>query len=444
MRVIITVPSMRKIILSICVCIITIVASAQLTVSGNHFKFDKITGKVTVTVIIFDSIRTSSEITYNPTYTNLNWYKYTDKNTSISNQASLSPEDATGYILVVDGDSTYIWVIDYKKNLPDFKSFVAESKPNDQCDEVKLMINATVPLLSYQTPDSVPHNLQRIFTIKYQTSKWTDKWTTIPASLQEIILPETQISVPAPLCDTYFTLYGDQYANDLGLSIDSITSPLYNAVAVECHITTAVTSPRKHDKNNESEAPYDITQLSISAPFDVQFTGNANEPVAETYKWEIYKDNSNQPLIIRTDKDHLYSFTEKGTYNVKFVASNKYCSNTDSIKITVSESEISAPNVFTPNGDGFNDEFRVAYKSIISFEAWVYNRWGRLVFHWTDPQKGWDGTINGRKAATGPYYYVIKALGSDFDPNSKPIGNTKLRLGEYLLKGDINLLRGKE
>ncbi|HEY5593421.1 MAG TPA: gliding motility-associated C-terminal domain-containing protein [Paludibacter sp.] len=437
---------MRKIILSICVCIITIVASAQLTVTGNHFKFDKIAGKVTVTVIIFDSIRTSSEITYNPTYTNLNWYKYTDKNASISNQASLSPEDATGYILVVDGDSTYIWVIDYKKNHPVFTLFEAEIKPEDQCENVNLLINAAVPVFYYKTVLGDSITIQRDFSITYKTLEWNavnKSWDSKDLS-EPLTFPITKKSVPAPLCDTYFKLSGDQFASELHLSTDSITSPLYNAVAVECHITTAVTSPRKHDKNNESEAPYDVTQLSISAPFDVQFTGNANEPVAETYKWEIYKDNSNQPLIIRTDKDHLYSFTEKGTYNVKFVASNKYCSNTDSIKITVSESEISAPNVFTPNDDGFNDEFRVAYKSIISFEAWVYNRWGRLVFHWTDPTKGWDGTINGRKAATGPYYYVIKALGSDFDPNSKPIGNTKLRLGEYLLKGDINLLRGKE
>jgi len=88
------------------------------------------------------------------------------------------------------------------------------------------------------------------------------------------------------------------------------------------------------------------------------------------------------------------------------------------------------PNVFTPNGDGQNDEFRVAYKSIITFQAWVYNRWGRKVFSWSDPQKGWDGNINGKKATTGPYFYVIKATGSDGV--------------KYLKKGDINLLRGVE
>jgi len=91
---------------------------------------------------------------------------------------------------------------------------------------------------------------------------------------------------------------------------------------------------------------------------------------------------------------------------------------------------LEVPNVFTPNGDGINDEFRVAYQSLTKFEAWIYNRWGRLVYHWNDPQKGWDGNIGGKKAAEGAYFYVIKAVGSDGI--------------KYLKKGDINLLRGKK
>jgi len=107
--------------------------------------------------------------------------------------------------------------------------------------------------------------------------------------------------------------------------------------------------------------------------------------------------------------------------------SNATCSYSDSITVTVSTSSIEAPNVFTPNGDGHNDEFRVAYKSIIQFDAWVYNRWGRLVYKWSDPMKGWDGNIGGKKAAAGAYFYVIKAVGADGK--------------KYKLKGDINLLR---
>jgi hypothetical protein len=66
------------------------------------------------------------------------------------------------------------------------------------------------------------------------------------------------------------------------------------------------------------------------------------------------------------------------------------------------------------------------------------------VFYWNDPQKGWDGKIKGKDAAPGPYFYVIRAYGTDFDPKSERDKVTKRRIGEYILKGDINLLRGAQ
>jgi gliding motility-associated-like protein len=117
-------------------------------------------------------------------------------------------------------------------------------------------------------------------------------------------------------------------------------------------------------------------------------------------------------------------------YNVRLIASNDFCLDTAFVNITVSESAIYAPNVFTPNGDGKNDEFRVAFKSIIQFECWIYNRWGRKMYSWTNPLKGWDGTYNGKKMPEGPYFYVIRAVGSD-----KVV---------HKLKGSVSLLRGRD
>jgi gliding motility-associated-like protein len=432
---------MRKIILSILVCFITLVSMAQkpAVITGNHLIYDKAQGKETVTVIIFDSITSATSIQYDGT--DVKWYNFTDSINPISTFKYYSPEDATGYIIRVDGKQDTIWVIDYNKHKAVFKSFIAENNPKDQCKEVKLLIDADIPQLNYYTPDSGPFPLTRNFTISYGNEKWnanTIKWDTFTTT-DTLTLPATYFSVEAPLIDTYFTLSGDQYGDALNMT-KSITSTKYSAVAVECHITY-ITDYRT--EKNENERP-SKTSISGSAPLDILFSSNANVPVTKYYKWEIYKDkalwNSRQGL----DTEQRYTFTDKGSYNLKLTVSNDYCSYTDStITITVVESWIKAPNVFTPNGDGSNDEFRVAYKSILSFECWVYSRWGRLVYHWTDPQRGWDGTINGRKATPGPYFYVIKAKGSDYDPNSAVNKSTKLRAGEYLLKGDINLLRGK-
>ncbi|MFZ4724046.1 MAG: gliding motility-associated C-terminal domain-containing protein [Paludibacter sp.] len=431
---------MKKTFLLFCLFVITFDLSAQTpTITGTHLKYNQIIGKDTITVILFDSIAATTKIEYSGT--TIKWYKFSDTITPNSTFNYIYPDNATGYVVDVDGKNDTLWVIDYSKLKPTFISFEAEYNPKNQCDDVNLKLNAIVPAISYKTFDGILHNLPaRVFTVTYNTLEWTDKWKDISTSVKDIDLPTSTIKVPAPLCDTYFTLSGDQYAKDLGLPPFTFKSSiLYKAVAVKCYPASIVTV---RNEKNEAERPSLATQISGSAPLDIQFISNANEPVATYYKWTITKGA--QQLITRTDKEIRYTFADAGAYNVKLEASNDYCSNSDSIKITVAESAIYAPNVFTPNGDGLNDEFRVAYKSIISFQAWVYNRWGRLVYTWTDPQKGWDGNISGRKASAGPYYYVIKALGSDFDANSAPIGKTKLRLGEYLLKGDINIIRNKE
>jgi len=67
------------------------------------------------------------------------------------------------------------------------------------------------------------------------------------------------------------------------------------------------------------------------------------------------------------------------------------------------------PNVFTPNGDGFNVFFRpFPYKYIESIDMQIYNRWGSLVFSTKNPEILWDGTNQQSKQACtdGVYYYI--------------------------------------
>lgn len=416
---------MRKVLISVCFILFAVVGSAQLTINGNYLLMEKKNG---VRVIIFDSITSESKIDYRGQ--NVKFFKYNNPTATFL----LPPDDATGYTVEVNGISTdTIFVIDYSNYRPSFSSLELESNGNSQCENMNLLLTGNIPALKYQTPSGTSYTLTRDFNVKYKTMEFVEEWntidTTVTITLPSIALLSHRITVNAPLCDTYFTLSGDQYANKLD-KLDSITSLFYSAVAVKCYPTFIV---EKREGLHEAERPFLSSQLKFSAPLSCEFKSNANEPVAKFYKWEIFKDK--QLLISRSDKDHRYTFTEAGIYNIKLKTSNDklptsnlYCSNTDSVSITISESSLLVPNVFTPNGDLQNDEFRVAYKSIISFQAWVYNRWGRKVFSWTDPQKGWDGNINGKKAVPGPYFYVIKATGSDGI--------------KYLKKGDINLLRG--
>ena len=415
---------MRKIILSVCICLIALFASAaQLsTTSGKFYTTYPGIGYV----FIFNGLNNSSAVVYDSIATNVKWYRFSDPATPVYTGVSSFDqlEDNKGYILEEEnGNKITFWVLDYLLYKP--VSIEPEVNSTTQCKDVTLFF--TIPPMSYKSLSGTSYNLERDFTIKYKQLSWQGTaWAPVDTT-QTVKTPATQLSVPVPYCNTVFTLYGDQYATDLGIIQDSVSSSMYLTYAVISHLTSNVTSrDQGSGHNNEGDFPSSKSPINFSAPIDVQFLSNANEPTTQFYTWGIYKDD--KLILNRTDKDNRYTFTEMGTYKVKLTVSDATCAFSDSITVIVSESEIYVPNVFTPNGDGFNDEFRVAYKSLLTFQCWVFNRWGRQVYYWTDPTKGWDGNINGKKAVPGPYFYIIKATGSD-----KKV---------YKLKGDINLLRG--
>ena len=69
------------------------------------------------------------------------------------------------------------------------------------------------------------------------------------------------------------------------------------------------------------------------------------------------------------------------------------------------------PNVFTPNGDGFNDVFtpmHITPDLINKVKMHVFNRWGRMVFETEDIFINWDGNAVGTHlpCSEGTYFYV--------------------------------------
>jgi gliding motility-associated-like protein len=80
-------------------------------------------------------------------------------------------------------------------------------------------------------------------------------------------------------------------------------------------------------------------------------------------------------------------------------------------------------NVFTPNGDGVNDLFKLAGTNDPCYdvmEAIIINRWGVKVFESIDPLFQWDGKNKGKQdCAEGVYFLIINGTyGSTYDPIS--------------------------
>ena len=68
------------------------------------------------------------------------------------------------------------------------------------------------------------------------------------------------------------------------------------------------------------------------------------------------------------------------------------------------------PSVFTPNGDGFNDNWQIDGIDLYTNPTVkVFNRWGQLVFESVEkPYVSWDGEgINNKSQEIATYYYVI-------------------------------------
>lgn len=67
------------------------------------------------------------------------------------------------------------------------------------------------------------------------------------------------------------------------------------------------------------------------------------------------------------------------------------------------------PNVFSPNGDGYNDTYLVQGVDAEEFLLEVYNRWGMKVFGSTSVNVGWNGRLeNGSEVIPdGTYYYIL-------------------------------------
>ncbi|HSH20852.1 MAG TPA: gliding motility-associated C-terminal domain-containing protein, partial [Draconibacterium sp.] len=192
-----------------------------------------------------------------------------------------------------------------------------------------------------------------------------------------------------------------------------------------------------------TKADFSIDKENGEAPLTVTFTNNSENGTPGQYEWFFFRDlddikreseGSSTPVdsieIVAYDDNPVYTYEYSGTYMVKLVSKKitgqQVCVDTVYLKdyIVADTSFIAVPNVFTPNGDGTNDEFVVKFWSMQSIEIDIFNRWGKRVHHWesgnvrgfegTWTETVWDGRgMGGRYASPGVYYYVVKGEGRD-------------------------------
>ncbi len=187
-----------------------------------------------------------------------------------------------------------------------------------------------------------------------------------------------------------------------------VVCPFTYSGSVTINTLTPITAAYSMDTN--------ITHASVA----VLFTDNSSpNPVA--WHWD-FGDGSTSDL-----QNPIHAYSAPGIYDVMLVAYNSAgCSDTIIYQITVIGGFV-VPNVFSPNGDGVNDDFHFPGYGLTTFHISIFNRWGTELFQSDAATFRWDGTNNGKQVSEGTYYYVVAA--KDIAEN------------EYKFNGVVTLLR---
>ena len=146
-------------------------------------------------------------------------------------------------------------------------------------------------------------------------------------------------------------------------------------------------------------------------------------------QWSPLPDSLNPNSLVQTWQPaatQLYSLTLTDTLG---------CSATASILVRISrELDVFVPNVFSPDGDGFNDVWLIGAGPSIGdlSEVAVFDRWGNEVYYWDNRIRladwpGWDGRAgSGDEVEVGVYVYYVRVKRMDGE--------------ELILKGDVTVV----
>ena len=322
---------------------------------------------------------------------NFSWYKWDDLTGGFNNfiitesgvpSSTINNLEEGGYRVNITGgfNATFTGWISLDKPYADAKLL------NRTCDYVALKGIAAIDTFFYKNnPVGIPIKLP---------NKVTFLWSSDPSSV--IPFPDLEINPQTfdpPLVDVTYKI---QVSDSFGCISESSFN--YESIHVKADFT--------------------FDPAEGGAPLKVTFTDKSIR--ASTYRWE-FGENKDSISLVSNPRPHIYY--KPGEYSVKLtVESDKHCIDSlRSEKIVVNKSKLDIPNVFTPDGDGLNDNFIVESESLRFISVEVFSQSGKKVYAFLGEGeklrnwKGWDGTINSSsvKATPGVYFYIVKAYGWD-------------------------------
>ncbi|MFN4083341.1 MAG: gliding motility-associated C-terminal domain-containing protein [Bacteroidia bacterium] len=171
-----------------------------------------------------------------------------------------------------------------------------------------------------------------------------------------------------------------------------------------------------------------VRAVTVKADFNIDSLGNSrffldnktDSTIARRYIWRIYEENGNEWRVVNVpnNSSEFFSFlldmkNDTGIYKVclwAYTADPECEDSTCKMLENRFRIRVNIPNVFTPNGDGRNDFFKIDIEGEELYDLRIYNRWGGLVFQSQDSRVLWNGKVNntGDVCPEGTYYFIFK------------------------------------
>ena len=172
----------------------------------------------------------------------------------------------------------------------------------------------------------------------------------------------------------------------------------------------------------EDDAPFSLSannlpDCDIDANLSLTVSGVALPSAVNIYISDLSYDtvyaenNLYVPISITPELDSGFYYV-----TVEEIGDSGPCTQSDTVLITPliagindCQTEIFAPNAFSPNGNSQNENFFVYPNLFVDqFEIFIYTRWGEQIYYSNDKNFSWDGTYNGQIMGPATYAYVIK------------------------------------
>ncbi|MCB0506581.1 MAG: gliding motility-associated C-terminal domain-containing protein, partial [Cyclobacteriaceae bacterium] len=177
-------------------------------------------------------------------------------------------------------------------------------------------------------------------------------------------------------------------------SIVGLDEGLYEVVAED---QSGCTANATLQINRIPLTPTNLSSAPVFCPDDGSITLDAGSNFV-SYLWS--DGSTNQTLEV----------VSGGLYSIEATNNFGCVTNDQSEVIEDCIPKVSGPNAFRPGG--LNNTYSLFTQYVDTFEIFIFDQWGEMVYHSDDKAFAWDGVYNNELLPAGQYSWVVRYTSS--------------------------------